>query len=65
MVLVYGPCAGETNGVRSEPAITIAAFSGQGDYPGFDWIEQGGDAYAVWVKPTHWMPLPAPPEVQP
>lgn len=25
------------------------------------WRELGGDTYATWVKPTHWMPLPGPP----
>ena len=62
-VLVFGFWAGEINGVEdTEPQIMIAGFCGdQTDYRGFNWSVAGGDAYASWVKPTHWMPLPEKP----
>lgn len=63
-VLVYGITAGEISGIDDEPRVAIAGKTFSGDYyaEGFHWIVQDGDAYAVWCKPTHWMPLPAAPE---
>src|ERR1700761_7139543 len=61
-VLVYGLFAGEINGPCDKPEYGIACHTGgtpRTDYPGFDWYAVGGDAYAVWAKPTHWMPLPS------
>lgn len=63
-VLVYGLFAGEIHGPDDRPEFGIASYSnGRGDYSalGFTWDAVGGDAYAVWAKPTHWQPLPAPP----
>jgi hypothetical protein len=61
-VLIFGLWAGEIHGPNSEPSIFIAAYSGpHGDFTGYDWNVDGGDAYACWAKPSHWMPLPAPP----
>jgi len=38
-------------------------IDGQADFPGDDWWnEQGGVYYAAWLRASHWMPLPAPPE---
>lgn len=62
IVLLYGLTAGEISGVSDEPAICIGSRTGKGNYPGFEWACEGTDAYAVWAKPTHWMPLPGPPQ---
>lgn len=61
-VLVYGLWAGEINGQDKEPGIYIAKFNGRSDYEGYWWSCQDTDAYAAWVKPTHWQPLPEPPK---
>lgn len=63
-ILGCGHWAGEINGVDEDNAQTIVviAWSSSGDYPGFDWSVVGTDAYAAWLKPTHWMPLPELPE---
>lgn len=61
-ILVYGEWAGEINGIGDETCIMIAHYCGGAtDYPGFNWSVEGGDAYAAWAKPTHWMPLPEKP----
>ena len=39
----------------------IGEYSGEGDARGFEWIMSDGDYYAVWLRPTHWMPLAGPP----
>lgn len=62
-VLVFGVFAGEIHGPDDAPSIGVAyRGSGRGDYPGYKWVGTQGDAYAVWCKPTHWMPLPEPPK---
>lgn len=56
--------AGEVGGVarNANPEVSIANYtSGKSDYPGDWWNEAGGDYYATWCQPTHWMPLPPPP----
>ena len=55
--------AGEIHGPTDSAVCDIASFSnGHSDYPGTDWWDcAGGDAYATWCIPSHWMPLPAPP----
>jgi hypothetical protein len=59
VVLVFGEVAGEIYGKSGVRGITIAYYSGEeGDYEGFNWMCVPSDAYAVWVRPTHWMPLP-------
>lgn len=62
-VLLWGLFAGEISGISKAPGMEIGYYTGGGDYAsqGFLWATTGGDAYAVWCKPTHWMPLPAPP----
>ena len=60
-VILYGLLAGEINGIDSKPYTQIGYYSGDGDYSGFPWVQSGGDAYAVWGKPTHWLALPEPP----
>ena len=62
-VLVYGIQAGEISGVHDEPTMCFAYYNTRvsTDYHGFDWVCCDGDAYVVWVKPTHWMLLPEPP----
>jgi hypothetical protein len=62
-ILSFGHWAGEIAGRDKEPGVYIVAWhGGRTDYPGFDWDVQATDAYAAWVKPTHWMPLPEPPK---
>ena len=60
-VMIYGPQAGEISGPSDLPCICLASWTGQGDYEGFEWSTLDGDYYTVWVKPTHWQPMPAPP----
>jgi hypothetical protein len=68
-ILVYCDAwYGEINGHEDREFITIAQ-GGDDDQSdpyragmgGPWWREMGGDAYATWVRPTHWMPLPNPP----
>lgn len=60
----WGKWAGEINGIALDgPTMQIIYYSdGRTDCPGFDWNCYGGDAYASWMKPTLWQPLPQPPE---
>lgn len=60
-LLVYGQWAGEIAGVDVEPKWAVAFYTGRGDYEGFHWACANTDAYAAWMKPTHWMPLPRAP----
>ena len=66
-ILGYGIWQGEIFGVVSEPAIDIIQGGpGQRTYhcvgeEGW-WECLTGDAYACWLKPTHWQPLPEPPK---
>lgn len=61
-VLLWATAAGEISGPSEVAAMSIGFYSGPGDYPEYEWMEDGGDAYAVWLNPTHWMPLPAEPQ---
>lgn len=61
-ILAFGLWAGQINGPDEVPTVQIALWSdGRSDYPGFAWNVVGTDAYAAWIKPTHWRPLPGPP----
>jgi hypothetical protein len=58
-ILGWGECAGEINGPDGSPSVaTICWEGGRTDYPGYEWVVMNTDAYGVWQKPTHWMPLP-------
>lgn len=62
IVLVYGLWAGEIGGKDKTPGRYIANWVPSSDYQGYHWLVDGTDAYAAWVKATHWMPLPEPPQ---
>ena len=60
-LLGYGETAGEISGPSGVMCIEVMRYSGPcGDYPGYDWVI-AGDAYANWIRPTHWQPMPPPP----
>ncbi len=63
--LAYGIWQGEIHGVSKHPAVDIittrANRTDWGDGEGW-WNCATGDAYACWMKPTYWMPLPPPPK---
>ena len=61
-LLCYGVVAGEVSGIHDHGSVEVAYYQPGGDFPDFDWVTVHGDAYAVWMKPTHWMPLPQPPK---
>jgi hypothetical protein len=65
-VLVYGEWCGEINGRTGRFGTFPARWDdGSSDYCGDGWLQvDGTDAYAAWVKATHWMPLPEPPAQQ-
>ena len=58
VVLGYGITDGEVSGPSSEKTIEPMHHLG----PSGEWGITGGDYYIVWIRPTHWMPLPEPPE---
>lgn len=61
-IIGYGRWAGEINGCDTEPTRAIISWKGgRTDYEGFDWVVSGTDAYAAWMMPTHWFPLPPSP----
>jgi len=63
LLLLHGLAAGEISGISKTPAFDIGSYCGPGgDYSGFEWSSFCGDAYAVWLNPTHWMPLPTQPQ---
>jgi len=61
-ILGFGLWAGEINGIETVPEMLAIEYGAGGDYPGFDWIVCGTDAYAAWMKPTLWHPLPNRPD---
>lgn len=63
-LLLWGIYAGEINGIKDVQVIDVGYYSnGKSDYGSEGWWNSsGGDAYACWVRPTHWMPLPNPPK---
>lgn len=63
-ILLFGIWAGEISGVSKSPVIDIGIWTGgTSDFPGDDWWSlPTGDAYACWMRATHWMPLPKPPK---
>lgn len=65
-VLVYGPWAGEIAGESGVSVFDIARWcGGKSDFAGDDWWSAStGDAYACWIKATHWQPLPTAPKEQ-
>ena len=66
VVLLFGEWAGEIHGPNKTASIDVGFWQGgEGDYPGNDWwATTTGDAYACWVRATHWMPLPAAPSTK-
>lgn len=65
VLLGFGEAAGEINGPFCKNEVAPICWSGgRSDYPGYEWTLTCGDAYACWMRPTHWMPLPTPPKTE-
>jgi Protein of unknown function (DUF551) len=47
--------------VYSDASIYVVRFQNETYYQRGGYIETGGECYFSW-EPTHWMPLPKPPE---
>lgn len=62
VVLCFGEPAGEMSGPYGVQMIFPAEYTDSSDFAGFDWAVPGTDYAAMWMKPTHWQPLPAAPE---
>lgn len=63
--LGWGIWQGEIHGICETPGVDIiTTISDRTDYDngGGWWNCATGDAYATWLKATHWMPLPEPPQ---
>ena len=61
-VLLFGLWAGEIHGISETPTFDIGAWHGGGSDFGPEWWDLStGDAYACWMKPTHFMRIPHPP----
>lgn len=57
-IIGFGQIAGEISGHAIRPLAASIVWAGKTDYPGFNWYVLSSDGYAVWMKPTKWMPLP-------
>lgn len=57
-VLLFGKLDGEIHGDFGDPVICV------GSKPHGQWYLDNTDCYAVYCEPTHWMPLPLPPQDQ-
>ena len=64
IVLCFGEVAGEIHGLYDEKLVYPAQFCGKSDYAGFEWVVPQTDYASMWMKPTHWLPLPAIPETE-
>lgn len=64
VVLLYGIWASEISRPVPKPTTDIGFWNdGASDHPGNDWWELlTGAGYACWMRPSHWMPLPPPPQ---
>lgn len=66
VLLLCSKFAGEITGIvlteNYAQAVETGIFTtGRSDYPGDNWWDLGGDAFACWGWPELWQPLPAPP----
>ena len=53
-ILGYGIWGGEIHAPNGDCEMAVVTYVNHSDYPGFDWVIEGGDGYSSWLKLKAW-----------